>query len=45
MNLSSEIAILNIHGANYRCIINEINKSKAINSLQSVGLAEKSEKL
>ena len=30
MNLS-DIVILNIHGANYRCIINGISKSEAIN--------------
>ena len=28
-----DIAILNIHGADYCCIISEINKSKAVNLL------------
>ena len=42
MNLSSEIAILSIHGANYRCIINGMSKNKAINCLKNVDLTEKS---
>ena len=32
INLNN-IAILNIHGINYRCIINKISKSDAVNSL------------
>ena len=41
MNLS-DIAISNINGADYRCIINEISKNEAINLLKYVDLAEKS---
>ena len=37
MNLS-DIAILNIHGVNYRCIINGISKSKDVNLLQKADL-------
>ena len=41
MNLS-DIAILNIHGADYRCIISRISKSEAINLMQNINLMEKS---
>ena len=40
MNLS-DIAILNISGANYGCIILRISKSKAINLMQNIDLSEK----
>ena len=36
------IAILNINGAGYRSIINEISERKAIKLLQSADLIEKS---
>ena len=39
MNLSN-IAILNIKSADYRCIIIEINKSKAIILMQNIDLTE-----
>ena len=41
----SDTAILNINGADYCCIMNEIRKIKnvAINLLQNVDLTEKSE--
>ena len=42
MNLS-DIAILNITGADYRCIINEFSKSKPIKLLQKANLNEKME--
>ena len=41
MNLIN-IAILNIHGAYYRCIINVVSKNEAINLLQNADLTEKS---
>ena len=41
MNLS-DLAILNIKSADYLCIINRISKSKAINLMQNVDLAEES---
>ena len=41
MNLS-DIAILNIHGADYHCIISRISKSEAINLMQNINLTEKS---
>ena len=44
MNLS-EIAILNIKGADYCCIISEISKSQVINLMQNIDLTKKSEKL
>ena len=44
MNLS-DIAILNIKGADYRCIIHGISKNEAINLLQNIDLTDKSEKL
>ena len=34
----NDIAILNIRGVGYRCIINEISKSDAINLLQNADL-------
>ena len=40
MNLS-DIAILNIKGSDYRCIISLISKSEAINVMQNVDLTEK----
>ena len=36
----NEIAILNIRGVDYRCIINRIDKSEAVNFLQSANLTE-----
>ena len=44
MNLS-DMAILNIHGADYRCIISAISKCGAINLIQNIDLTEKSETL
>ena len=41
MNLS-DIVILNIKGADYRCIINKISKNEAKNLLKNVNLLEKS---
>ena len=41
----SDIAILNIKGADYCCIIYRINKSEAINLMQSIHLTEKKGKL
>ena len=40
LNLS-DIAILNIKGSDYRCIISLISKNKAINLLQDANLTEK----
>ena len=40
MNLSN-IAILNIKGADYRCIISGIIKSEAINLMQNINLTKK----
>ena len=40
MNLSN-IAILNIKGSNYCCIINGISKDEAINLMQNADLTEK----
>ena len=39
-NLSG-IATLNIHGADYRCVISGISKSEVINLMQNVDLSEK----
>ena len=39
----SDIAILNIKGADLGCIISGINKSEAINIMQNVELTEKAE--
>ena len=44
MNLSN-IAILKIKNADYRCIITRISKSKARRLLQNIDLTEKSETL
>ena len=41
MNLT-DVAVLNIHGAGYCCIITRINKSAASNFLQEANLEEKS---
>ena len=41
LNLS-DIAILNIKGSDYRCIISLISKNKAIKLLQNADLTEKS---
>ena len=41
MNLS-DIAILNIKGADFRCIISRISKSEAINLIQNINLTKKS---
>ena len=40
MNLSN-IYILNIENADYRCIVNRISKSEAIKLLQNFNLTEK----
>ena len=37
-----DIAILNIKGSDYRCIISLISKSEDINLLQNANLTEKS---
>ena len=42
MNLSN-IAILNIKGSNYHCIISRISKSEAIKLLQNIDFTEKVE--
>ena len=44
INLSN-IAILNIKGSDYHCIITLISKNEPINLLQNADLAEKSETL
>ena len=44
MNLS-DIAILNIKGSDYRCIVSRISKNEAINIRQNVDLTEKSGRL
>ena len=36
-----DIAILNIRGVDYRCIINRISETEAANLLQNVDLTEK----
>ena len=41
MNLS-DIAILNIKGSDYRCIISLISKNEAINLMQNADLTKKS---
>ena len=38
----SDIAILNIKGSDYCCIISEISKSEAINLMQNTNLIKKS---
>ena len=40
-----DIAIWNINGIDYRCIISGINKSQAVNLLQNGDLSEKSRTL
>ena len=40
----SNIAILNIKGADYCCIISRISKSEAINLMQNIDLTKKAEK-
>ena len=37
-----DIAILNIKGSDYRCVISLISKNEAINLLQKADLTEKS---
>ena len=37
--MSSNIAILNINGVDYRSIITGISKSEAINSMQNIDLS------
>ena len=44
INLSN-IAILNIKGSDYRCVISLINKNEAIKLLQNADLTEKSRTL
>ena len=44
MNLR-DIAILNIKGSDYHCVISLINKNEAINLMQNADLAEKSRTL
>ena len=44
INLSN-IAILNIQGSDYRCVISLINKNEAIKLLQNADLTEKSRTL
>ena len=41
MNLSN-IALLNIKGAEYHCIVIGISKNEAINLMQNIDLTEKS---
>ena len=41
MNLS-DIAILNIKSADYRCVIGRISKTESINLMQNIDLTEKS---
>ena len=44
MNVS-DIAILNIKGSDYRCIISGISKSETINLMQNIDLTKKSRTL
>ena len=39
----SDIAILNIKGSDYRCIISLISKNEAINLMQNADLTKKAE--
>ena len=39
----SDIAILNITGADYHCIISEISKNEAMSLMQHADLTEKTE--
>ena len=41
INRYSDIAILNIKGSDYRCIISLISKNEAINLLRDADLTEK----
>ena len=41
----SDIPILNIQGADYRCIISGIIKNEAINLKQNINLSEKNREL
>ena len=41
----SEIAILNIKGSDYRCIISLIRKNEILNLMQNADLTEKSRAL
>ena len=41
----SDIAILNIKGSDYRCIISLISKNEAINVIQNADLTKKSKSL
>ena len=41
----SDIAILNIKGSDYRCIISLISKNEAINLMQNADLTKKSKTL
>ena len=41
----SDIAIVNIHGVDYCCIISGINKNEAISLMQNIGSSEKSRTL
>ena len=38
----NDFTIVNIHGADYRCIINEISKRQPIDLMQNIDLTEKS---
>ena len=38
----NDIAILNIYSVDYRCIINEVSKSEAVNLLKASDLSQKS---
>ena len=40
---ASDIAMLSIKGAEYRCIINEISKNEGINLMENIDLTEKVE--
>ena len=40
-----DIAILNIHGVDYCCIISGISRSDAMDLMQNINLTEKSETL
>ena len=37
----SDIAIISVQGANYRCIIGDISKSEAIHLLENYGLEDR----
>ena len=41
----SDIAILNIKGSNYRCIISLIRKNDAVNLMQNANLTQKKGKI